>query len=591
VTRAVAITSAVVAGALLAGGCLDLAGPGTPPECSSTSDCNSSGGEICDEGVCWGDPPAAQYAIVVGPPPGRYDLAATEVTGVTIGADGWMSDTTADAAVQLHGSISAICSACREGVSIAATITVRRASSFPGGPDFLVTATSQADVTTGDSFSIPVPPIGTDDPPYQITIEPSATTPVAPDGPNAAEVVPPLRTTVDAAALGDALALVLEADTSRVINGHVLTEGGSGVAGMRVTAIGRVDPLRPLEPVSSTAQTGASGEFTLLLGADSLDVVDIRAVPAEGVIAPTLLARDQFIGVSPSAVELRMPSFPGLVHVRMPVVYRETNGDQMPVPSARVQLETRLDDVLDPLRTATFTVTGLTDGAGWFEADLIPGSDVSRAYTARIVPPAESIAASSTPESPITVGTSGGVLQTVELTQRSTLTGTIADAAGEPVDGETVTAVPALTFMWSLDETAEDVLRDRTTATTLSHPDGSFTLWVDPALLGLPITYDLQVEPPELSDVPRWVFSGILGSTSQDIGVVQLPDAAHVRGSVFDPQGAPLPGAIVRIYEIPPENSGPCVAENAPSDCQTPAILRASGTADEAGIVRLVLPR
>jgi hypothetical protein len=590
VTRAVPTASLLFAAALCATGCLDLVASAEPPECEVTADCNAGAGEVCDEGVCWGDPPAGQYALVVGPPSGRYDLTSTEVTSVSITEDGWLDDVHVEAATLLHGTVSATCADCREGVSIGATITVRRASRFPGGPEFLVTATSLPDITIDDSFAIPVPPIGPDDPPYQITIEPSAKDPVAPGAPNAAEVVPPLRTTVTAEDLANPLELVLAADESRIITGRVVTESGAGVPGMRVNAIGLVDPLRPVESVSTTSRTDADGWFTLLLGAETRDVVDIQAVPDEGVIAPVLVRKDLFVGSTPDPITLEMPTFPGLVHVRIPVVYTETNGAQQPVPGARVRLETRLDDVLDPLRTATFTVSGLTGPDGWFDADVIPADSGVRAYKAFIVPPADSIAASTTPESGISVGTAGGNLQTLSLPKRSVLTGVIVDAEGQPVDGETVTATPAISFAWVLDESEQQLLRERTLATAQTHPDGTFTLWVDPAFNGLGVTYDLVCEPPELAGVPRWTRAGVDGAISQDIGVLQLPDAAHVRGHVFDPAGDPIADAVVKVYEIPPED-GVCALTNAPADCEVPAILRASGRTDALGTLRVVLPR
>ena len=63
----------------LLAGCLDVPS-GPDVECSTTSDCDSASGEICDEGVCWGNPPQGMYAVVISPPSSRKDLVPRELT-------------------------------------------------------------------------------------------------------------------------------------------------------------------------------------------------------------------------------------------------------------------------------------------------------------------------------------------------------------------------------------------------------------------------------------------------------------------------------------------------------------------------------
>jgi len=121
-------------------------------------------------------------------------------------------------------------------------------------------------------------------------------------------------------------------------------------------------------------------------------------------------------------------------------------------------------------------------------------------------------------------------------------------------------------------------------------PDGTFTLWVDPSVYGIPATYDLVCEPTEYAGVPRWTAPPVDGAASADLGVLILPDGAFVRGTVKDAQGVVLSDAVVRVYEIS-QDLGACIAEHAPANCQPPAVLRASGRTDAEGMVRLVLPR
>lgn len=571
-------------------GCLEVVGgENFPPQCEVTSDCNSGAGEICEEGVCWGDPPAGQYAIVVGPPGDRYDLVPTEITSVEIRADGWMNDLVVDPAINLHGRIEAICDGCRDGASIAATIHVRRASRFAGGPEYLSTTSSIAADVAGDSFSIQVPPITDQDPLYQVTILPSETEALFPTGPAPAAVVPPLRMTVSLAELANGLEVMMTADSIRTVSGRVVDSVGQGIPGMRVSAIGRVDPLRPLERVSTIATTDDEGWFVLLIGADSLDVVDVVATPPEGAIAPTLVVHDSFVGPSADPITMQMPTYPGAAHVSVPVIYVDTNGTDNPVAGARVQMWTRIIDVSDPSTEAIFQVDGFTDELGRFEADVIAGlSDDPREYETRVVPPAAAIAA--TKLELVAVGTENADLDAIALSQRSTLTGVLVDAEGKTIDGLTISAVPSLYFLWSLEEAAQQRLAEREAPSAVTTSDGTFTLWVDPSVAGLGATYDLECEPTEYSGVPRWTVPEVDGATSRDLTIIQLPDAAFVRGVVTDAQGVELPDAVVRVYEISGD-IGACIAENAPLNCQPPAILRASGRTDSYGVVRLVLPR
>lgn len=565
--------------------CVDLTGA-PAPECETTDDCNAGAGEVCDEGVCWGDPPAGVYAFLVGPPAERPDLAPTELIDVDIRSDGWLDDLAVDPAVYLHGRIIADCDACRTDATVAASITVRRESRIPGGREFWTSGTSIADATTGDSFSIPLPPIGLDDPVYTVTIEPSRDVPIFESGPTPAELVPPLRLTVSVEELSGGLDVVLAADEVRTIQGRVVDAVGDGVPGYRVSARGRVDPLRPLEPVSTIATTDAEGWFTLFLGRDALDVVDVEAAPPSGAVAPTLIAHDRFIGTL-DPVTLRIPLYGDPAEVTVPVVVVDTAGGETPVPVAQVELTTQLDGVLDLGVEAFFTVRGETDDQGVFAANVIGGTTVDpQEYEARIVPPPESLAASKID----VIAVDGDETVPFQLGQRTTITGVLEDASGEPAASVTVTATPSPFFTWGLDEETQARLQQRTPASTVTYADGAFTLWVDPSVAGQVASYDLACEPAEDARVPRWTFTEIEAAESIDLGTRMLPDAAHVRGLVVDAAGEPVAGASVRIYEIDLDGSV-CIAENAPADCQPPAILRATSRSDERGIVHLVLPR
>ncbi len=597
------LSFAILGASLLAApGCLELIGPEAAPECAETLDCNYGSGEVCDEGLCWGDPPAdVQLAVVVGPPPERLDLVTTELTTLGIDPDGWMSDLSLSPAIALHGRIELACEGCPES-SLAATVQVRRASRILGGPDYLATVSSMSGIPDSDdrfieddSFSLLVPAVGPQDPQYEITIIPSDTAPLLPGGLTPAGLVPPVRRMVTLDELANGIDQVLDTGALRVVNGRVVDALGEGLEGMRVRAVGRFDALDPVERVSTIATTDGKGFFVLLISADALDVVDvIAAPPMPGT--PTLIARDQFVAGEDLGV-MRMPSFPAPVRVTIPVVSHDPAGNQLPVADAHVQLATIIEGAApDPRVQAVFTVETSTGPSGNIEVDLIPGTTArARDYVARIIPSPNDSAATAIRD--LDVGAQGGVLERVDLDPRSAVTGIVVDHGGVPVEGLTVTAHPSLSFVWSLDAGVQDLLADVEPSTVATDAGGSFLLWVDPAVAAstemYAASYDLECEPAEQALVPRWTVPGVAtdpAAPSIDVGVIFLPDAALVRARVVDPDGEPVAGALVRVYQVAPD-LGACASSNAPSECEPPATLQASGRSDADGVVRLVLPR
>ncbi|HRC56826.1 MAG TPA: hypothetical protein PKU97_12930, partial [Kofleriaceae bacterium] len=50
--------------ALASAGCLSVPDE-DEPQCRRASDCDQAVGEVCEEGVCWGDPPSVPLAAIV----------------------------------------------------------------------------------------------------------------------------------------------------------------------------------------------------------------------------------------------------------------------------------------------------------------------------------------------------------------------------------------------------------------------------------------------------------------------------------------------------------------------------------------------
>jgi len=586
-------------------GCLELVGGPAAPECVETVDCNTGGGEVCDEGVCWGDPPAKHLAVVVGAPADRPWLVTAEVPELEIGADGWMSDLVPEVGVALRGRVEVVCGGCPVGMSVGASIQVRRASRILGGPETLATVSSMGGVPSSstvsdDSFSIMVPPVGEGDPQYEIRIEPDDDVPLYADGPTAAELVPPSRRTVTFDELASGIDAVLQVSTLRVVSGRIVDAVGAGIPDMRVSAVGRVDPLQPLERVSTITRTNQDGDFVLLLGEDALDVIDVIATPPEPDM-PTLIAHDQFLD-DEDLGSLRMPSFPSTMHVTIPLIANDPAGNPLPLENARVELRAVIEDALpDPQVEAVFNLETVVEAGNKIEADVIPGQlGRPRVYALRITPSPESPAAST--ERLIEIGDSGAVQAAVELDARTAVSGVVVDYDGQAVEGLTVRARPALGFTWSLDDAARDTLAGLTPPSYVTDASGGFIVWVDPAIDKYAASYDLECVPAEGAPVPRWTVSAVSVpeelqiASGVDVGTVVLPDAAMVRGRVVDPTleatdpMRTVAGALVQVYEVV-ESTTACAAANAPDDCQPPAVLLAAGRSDADGVIRLVLAR
>lgn len=591
---------------LPASACLELGGGPAAPECVEATDCNTSSGEVCDEGVCWGDPPAEHLAVVIGAPADRPWLVTTEIPDQSINADGWMSDLAPSTGMTLRGRVEVACDGCPVGTSIGATIEVRRASRILGGRDYLETVASiggvpASDLVSDDSFSLRVPPVSEDDPQYELHIIPSDDAALYPGGPTAAALVPPLRKAVSFDELQDGLDAVLTVSTLRAVSGRVVDAVGAGIPGMKVRAVGRIDPLMPLERVSTLTTTDADGKFVLLLGADALDVIDVIATPP-GSDKPTLIAHDQF-AAGKDLGDLRMPSFPSKMHITIPLIANDPAGNPLPLENARVQLSAVIEDAVpDPAVEAVFGVETRVLPNNTIEADVIPGQlGRPRVYLARITPAPDSPAA--TTERLIEIGDNGAVQAAVELDARTSVTGTVFSYDGQPVEGLTVKAHPTLDLTWSLDDEARDALAELDPATHVTNAGGGFIVWVDPTVGQYNASYDLECVPAEGAHVPRWTVEGVTVPTNLVVGSgvvldsVVLPDAAMVRGVILDPTlnpsdpMRPVAGALVQVYRVIDQAVAACSAPNAPTDCQPPARLLAEGRSDADGVVRLVLGR
>jgi len=226
---------------LLLAGCIEIPQPPTP-ECTVDTDCQTSLGEVCSSGVCYGGPPFGMFAAVVTPPSDRSDLISVEVASINLPNNGDLSTFELEAPVAINGRIECATMNCTNS-SIAATILVTRAPLFAGGTGFSAGATSKDGLPRGtNSFSISVPRSHVGEPPYVVTVVPAGNgaLPPANGALSAAELAPPTSFTVAPMIDTNTDTKVLGSASSQVISG-LLTDGANHpLTKYRVVARGKL---------------------------------------------------------------------------------------------------------------------------------------------------------------------------------------------------------------------------------------------------------------------------------------------------------------------------------------------------------------
>jgi hypothetical protein len=578
--RAVALALAALAG------CVSV--PEAPkPMCNTTADCDTDHSEVCDEGVCWGNPPRGPFSAVLAPPSSRHDLVPRELSQIMLNDDGWFGDLALDPAVRLTGRLVPFCpppmTGC-EGDTLAATITVTRPSQFQGGPAFKTVATVDAGAS---GFSIAVPRARPGDNPYTVTVVAGAgvetqggSTPALPLPPLHFEV-PMLDNTTVKTELGG---LDLP-----VLSGTLTDAAGRGLAQYRVAALGRWDAMAPAVEVSTVDFTDASGAYAVTLSDDLFGTVELVARPTGKTAAPTV----HIANIDSSKSSSRSVMVPTTLGVPRTVTVQVTGVN-------RSGMITQVGGALVSVAGATtktqtsFTVNDdeSTDDKGIATLQLLDGVDLAGTYRLSITPPA---------------GSSLGVLfdqKLVNLTgvnfrlgARVALRGKVLDSAGNPLSNVSITARPSLRFLWTLDAGPQAFVAAIPAATEVTTPNtGEFVVWVDANVAQVWGHYDLLIEPPPTAPAPTLLQSEIeipRDSTldAVSLGEITLPEAAFIHGRITTPTGDSLEGAELKLYQTSTALSLCSEVAHAPVSCPIPAQLRGRGTSDNDGIVRMTLPR
>lgn len=607
-------------GLLGAAGCISTEKPPeVAPMCESAVDCDGAAGEVCDEGVCWGDPPSsASFAAVLVPPPERADLAVAVVPLLAIGADGSIGGLAFPGAIRISGRVLLACPdtdsaryPCGEEGSVAAQIVVDRPAGFQGGPSLGRAVVATADVGPGEeafSFLLPRDP----DAEYRITIIPDDSV----GGENFApgEIAPPRQIVVTAGEDQVVEWVLGEPAELKTMRGCVQNVVGDGApyAGMKVVAFGRWTQLSPMERASSRSVTGPDGCFELSVPRDMLDEFDIQVSPAPGAILPSLTLRREFVRDPPEGAAgddavhviqpaLVMPTAPAPTTFQLPIRAPGSAGGQEPVIGANVRLTTVFtppslnEDRAVEIRFEAQALTEVGAGdAGVATLQLYPGDENNRRYEVRVVPPAGSQFQAMFGRE-IEVGIGGAeVLEPLSLERRTAVTGVVLSLDGEPVADAPIEALPSSLFRQGLDRADHAAeVAGLPVATSTTDATGAFLLWLDRELVGQPASYDIDVIPGTYSGAPGWSFEDveIPGSGDPlDLGARNLPGASFARAVVRDEAGAPVPGAEVDVYQLPSPDYCANQTKVDPADCDPPAKLRGVRRTDEDGVVRVVLP-
>jgi hypothetical protein len=580
--------------AVLLGGCLSVP-DAQQVQCTQNSDCNTSLGEVCDHGLCWGGPPAGQFAAIVVPPSDRADLISVEHPMQALPTNGDLGNVALDAPVTISGRIEPFCVApvtCAS-TTIAATVTVTRDPLFAGGPGFKAVVSAKDGLPRGsNSFSISVPRTNASDPDYIVTIVPDGNGNLPPTNgtTSAAELAPPGLLAIRAAENVDTGTIILGAENSAVVTGTLVDGASHMLSKYRVVVRGRLSSNGPTAEVSTIDYT-PNGQFSVTLSPDALPPYTIEARPYDqNVVAPTLYLTE--LDAVGGAHTLAQPSSLGNKKaVAISVQGLSDNGEVKPVGGAHVIVTGTYDAGIGGAASAVLSVDATTGDNGLANLTLLDGASLASTYKLRVVPAAgSSLGAIYDRDFSLTDTTP------LRLATRISLSGRVIARDGTPAGKIAVTARPSLRFAWSVDPTAQEFLGEIPAATAVTNADGGFSIAVDPSLATVWGRYDLDFVSPNGVDSTAWTVSGVeiphdASLTSVGLGDEHMPDTAYMHGHITDPSGFGVAGGELRVFRLVTDTTLCTQVPFGPAGCPIPAALLGHASSDANGAIRLALPR
>jgi len=590
------IFAGMLCGALGGAGCLPA--PDSTPEvveCETTSDCNTGAGEICDVGVCWGNPPAGDFSAILVPPPGLApDGVMTGVPGLVLGADGWIHDglggsLALDPGVVLTGRVTIPCPAsvptCEGRLPLAGTIKWSRPSGIEGGPKL----TGSAMVAADGTYQLAVTaPRGDVEVTMTLAFAPAQTA-IATGLPSPAMLMAPYTAelTIDADDIDERIGkvthdLALDPAALRRVLGHMSRPSTAPLAGWQLQAeVVLEGTAGARQRVSTLAITDANGDFELLI-APGFEVADVVCSPPTsatpvGESRPSVRAHD--VVLTGAGYDLMVPQLGAPTPVTFDITGTDSSGGTLGVDGARVMV--RLAHVIGNGIELELETQAITTG-GFATLPLFPVLDgLPLQYTVDVLPgPTSELASQYGVQIEIGQGPT-----TIALARRRSLVGTVLDADGLVVAGATVVASLSTSTLCALDTNESRLARSLASTQVASNAKGEFTLFVDNELAGTPLSYDVSVRPATGDGRPPWRFVELQPAADGNRVELQLPDAARVRGVVLS--HGPVEGAALSLYQ---QVAG--ALSCAPTiGVSGTAVLRGLATTDATGTAAIVLPR
>jgi len=538
--------------------------------CSSNPECGS--GYVCQQSQCISVVSGRQLAVEILPPSDSL-LAQTEYPSLTF--QGIKVDLQLDATVLVSGVVEPAASPTMYSPDAHVQVTIP--SRLPGRPGQQVTTEMAMNQFT---FGVGSSRIGTATASFLFT-----------PGTINSQSQPPLPFALDK--LDSTLDFTFPTnDEMTVIHGQLVDDQNNPLAGYLAKALYQ-GPQG--QQVSNTFPTLSDGTFALLIPPMAVpsmnDAITLTLTPPAKMVpsdsntqtASTIIDLPQFVSTPVSMKQLAqqttIPVFilPAFVPAT-PQVFTVLSDDGQ--PQSGVAIRFTMNVPLSAGGNAYFQASATSDSGGIVTVPLVPGTaaqpvsyqvmiqgrDATFMYASQCIPALSlNLDAAGNPPAPATF----------TLAPKVQLSGSVSDSMSAPAVNALVSAtqISGVTDCGA-NATPPPVVSSKT------GPGGEYYLKLDPGM------YRIEVDPPPSSMVtyPRTVLDGAAAVTVSGALVhnISLPAGNVAMGTVYGPDGLPVPMASVEIFET--------FCKEAPCGAVQPPVSLAQVTTDATGSYQTVLP-